>query len=117
MFKEFNRVKKERKPITTDSEIVGNPSTEVVGNPLSIPKLKRKATYPVVPDGEDQTSFERHNRQIKLELKKTRPNQVVLQDLISRSYAMRRIDILENGYSVTEIFKMYPFLSKRDQVC
>ena len=74
-FKEFNRVKK-KKPITTDSEIVGNPSTEVVDNPISIPKLKCKATYSDVPDGENQTSFERHNCQInfRIEENKAQPS-------------------------------------------
>ena len=73
-------------------------------------------TLPVVPDGEDKTSFERHNRVIRAELKKTRPNATVLKDIISRSYAMRRIDVLENSYSLTEVFDKYPFLADPDQV-
>ena len=37
-----------------------------------IPTLKQKPTYPVIPEGEDKTSFDRHNRQIKTELDQTR---------------------------------------------
>ena len=57
-------------------------------------------------------SFQRHNLKIQVELKKTRPNQVVLKDLI----AMRHIDILSNDYGVSQIFEKYPFLSKTEEV-
>ena len=38
------------------------------------PPIKRQSTYPIVPVGEDETSFQRHNLKIQVELKKTRPN-------------------------------------------
>ena len=108
-FKEFNRVKKERKPAVHKVD----PSTGT--HP---PPLKRCLTNPVVPEGEDETSFERHNKQIKAELKKSRgPSQVVLKNLVDRSYAMRRNDVLANSYGISDIFKKYPFLSEPDQVC
>ena len=78
--------------------------------------MKRSITIPVIPEGEDQTSFGRHNRMIQAEMKKSRPNFTVLRELVSRSYAMRRIDLLENTYSLTEVFNKYPFLAESDHV-
>ena len=99
-FKEFNRVKKERKPAVHKVD----PSTGT--HP---PPLKRCLTNPVVPEGEDETSFERHNKQIG--------SSVVLKNLVDHSYAMRRNDVLANSYGISDIFKKYPFLSEPDQVC
>ena len=71
---------------------------------------------PVIPEGEDQTSFARHNHRIQLEMKKTRPNLAVINDLISHSFAMRRHDILDNSYDLETVFQKYPFLREPEQV-
>ena len=68
-----------------------------------------------MPAGEDDSSFARHNKEIKSQLAKKK-NSLVLNDLIKLSYAMRRKDILENSYHVKVIFEKYPFLKQPLQV-
>ena len=62
---------------------------------------------------EDQTSFSRHNNILMRESVKNRPNWTIVNDLMEKSFAMRRIDILDNACDVTE---KYPFLKYPDQV-
>ena len=72
---------------------------------------------PVVPDGEDELSFSRHNKAIKSEMgKKGRANKTILTDLINQSFAMRRRDILESTAHCSIIVKKYPFLKEPIQV-
>lgn len=72
---------------------------------------------PTIPDGEDETSFTRHNKLIKSEMAKGgKKNSVVLSSLIKQSFAMRRRDILENTYHVHVILSKYPFLKEPSQV-
>ena len=52
-FKEFNRVKKERK------HSIGNDAASPDDTKKPV-KVKRMLTYPVLPEGEDETSFERY---------------------------------------------------------
>ena len=41
---------------------------------------------------------------------------VVLNELVSRSYAMRRQDVMSHSYALQEILELYPFLKEPDQV-
>ena len=49
-----------------------------------------------VPAGEDQTSFDRHNRLLAIEFSKMKRNETVAKELMKITYAMHRNDILEN---------------------
>lgn len=70
-----------------------------------------------VPDGEDETSFERHNKLIRTELaKKGKGKKAVLDDLIYQSFAMRRKDISNNIRHSQVLLEKYPFLKKPDEV-
>ncbi len=71
---------------------------------------------PVVPPGEDETSFKRHNKILIMESKKTHPNLGIVNPLMERTFAFRRADILSNGGDVVTIFCKYPFLQSADQV-
>lgn len=109
-FKEFNRVKKERKP----KEQVESTIDPLKSSPK--PVIRQKIAYPEIPEGKNQTSFNKHNRLIQAEFKKSRPNLTVTKECITRSYPMRRVDILENTYGLNEVFKKYPFLTEPDKV-
>ena len=79
----------------------------------TIGKVEKKPSIlisPVIPPGEDEHSFSRHNLRIKAELRKSSPNMHVLDDLASRSFAFRRKDILSNTWDITTIFTKYPLL-------
>lgn len=53
---------------------------------------------------------------LKAEFKKTRTNYDTVQDLMDRTFALRRKDILENTYDLNTIFTLFPFLQESEQV-
>ena len=73
------------------------------------------STLPV-PEGEDSFSFERHNRALKLEHDKVRPNKQVVEELMAQSFAMRWNDLHDNSYGVDTVFEKYPFLADVSEV-
>lgn len=71
----------------------------------------------VIPDGEDEASFARHNKLIKTELtKRGKGNTLVINELVKQSFAMRRKDITENAMHTNMILDKYPFLKEPNQV-
>ena len=69
---------------------------------------------PPVPDGEDQTSFDRHNRVLKAEYSKSNPNVKMVQELMI-TFPMRRRDILSDSHSFDPL-KKYPYLQQPSHV-
>lgn len=69
-----------------------------------------------VPDGEDSTSFERHNRALKLEYDKLRLNKQVAEELIAQSFVMRWNDLHITSYGLDTVFEKYPFLADVSEV-
>ena len=113
-FKEFRRCRKPLTPKMTTPK----PTKTVPPVSKQQPPGSMVLTIPDVPVGEDETSFTRHNKQIKSEMAKGhKKNNVVLDDLIAQSFAMRRRDILDNSYHVNVILEKYPFLRHPSQVC
>ena len=66
--------------------------------------------------GEDNVSFERNNKLLLVEWKKTIPNREILSDLVLSTYAHRRADITANKCNVDAVFSKYPFLQDKMQV-
>ena len=79
--------------------------------------LYNTASLPPIPAGEDNISFQRHCRVLEAEWRKTKRSPMVVEELMKRTYAFRRRDIVETGRGVEEIFELYPFLQDSDQVC
>ena len=106
-FKERRRTKKPRTPKAESTEVL-----------LSLQPKKGPATnkleVPAIPPGEDNTSFERHNRILKLEYAKANPNVATVKELMKTTFAMRRRDILSEGHKF-DIGK-YPFLQEPGHV-
>lgn len=75
----------------------------------------KKQDIPAIPAGEDENSFERHNRTLKAEYSKANRNGKMVDELMERIYPMRRQDILAQGHSYDPVAK-YPFLQVADQV-
>ena len=71
---------------------------------------------PLIPNGEDETSFIHHNKVLLMESKKGRPNMAVVVPLMERTFAFWRADILANSYNITTLLMKYPFLQHVDQV-
>ena len=107
-----NRLKERRKP-----HVPKKPHSET--QPMTkIEKPKRPAISQnqlVVPAGEDQTSFARHNRLLAIEFSRTKRNETVAKELMKMSYEMRRNDILENGHTIN-VLEKYPFLQTIEHV-
>ncbi len=99
-FKERRRVKKPR----TSSPMV--PMRKQTKKPsVKIHEL------PDVPDGEDATSFERHNRMLTIEFSKPTPNNCNVEQIMKITYPMRRRDIIEFGHMKDyNALVKYPFL-------
>ena len=85
--------------------------------PLFIQHYSHPDSLPPIPAGEDITSFKRHCRVLEAEWRKSRRDLVVVDGLMSRTYAFRRRDIIETGRNVEYLFEKYPFLQDPDQVC
>ena len=107
-FKNFRRNRQsKKKPVSSpqsDSKITSK------GKLPTTPKL------PTLPAGEDAVSFARHCRVLQAEYKKTTHNLQTVADLMKRTFALRREDILAHSYSLDEIFEKYPFLQESKQV-
>ena len=58
----------------------------------------------------------RHNRRLKLEHQKASPNWQVIQELMDKTFVLRRNDIVKEARDVTKILEEYPFLGFEDQV-
>ena len=73
------------------------------------PGITNSVKEPVPPSGEDTVSYERHTKALQAEFRKTNRNNAVVSDLMGRSFALRRAEILEK----TTVFRhFYPdFLS------
>ena len=67
--------------------------------------------------GEDEISFARHIKALQAEHKKQHPNPQIVEELMSCSFTMRRADILDNSFDLSQLFEKYPFLNDTEQVC
>ena len=82
-----------------------------------LPGITSSPAAPTVPPGEDSVSFERHNKILRAEFKKSKPNGNVISDLMGRSFALRRKDVLANSFDLETLFGKFPFLQDSDKVC
>ena len=116
-FKNFRRkrrcrVKKEEQP--GEDPPSPNPRTAAGKSPGMASAMEQQ---PVVPLGEDTVSFGRHCKVLQTEYKKASRNGQVVVDLMDRTFAFRRQDILSHTYDLSELFDKYHFLQDCEQVC
>ena len=83
--------------------------------------VKKKApacvqALPEIQPGEDDISFQRHNRVLQAEWSKVKRNVMMVEELMERTFPMRRREILENSCDVQTLFKKFPFLQDPEQV-
>ncbi len=103
-FKEFRRNKKDRSPLNFAISS-RSPSQDIQNK-----RPGESVAIPDIPEGEDDTSFERHNKAIKMECsKKGKRNMAVIKELVTVSFAMRRRDIRDSSCHVKDILVKYPF--------
>lgn len=109
-FKEFRRSPKEKRSIPDDKQI------KTARDKRKIPGVDSILKSPSIPVGEDETSFQRHNKILILESKKAHPTMLVVSELMERTFAFRRKDILDASYDIETIVSKYPFLQNTEQV-
>ena len=105
-FKEFRRT-----PVNRDKS-----SSKIRKSPKKRPGITQIPHQPRFSPGEDAISSERHNKLLKTEFKKTRRNSQLINELMDRSFALRRQTILEHPLNLQSIFDQFPFLHTSDQV-
>ena len=66
--------------------------------------------------GEDEVSFKRHNKILVSEKAKVNPNMMIVNELMDKTFYMRREDITNNPCVVSTLLSKYPFLSVENQV-
>ena len=110
----FKDKRRERKP--KSSKASTGCSAELESQRKVVPRPHKPFALPPIPDGEDTVSFERHNRVLQSEWTKSSRNAVTIEQLMERTFPMRRRDILEESADVQATFNRYPFLQDPDQV-
>ena len=80
------------------------------------PGIINSVKRPVPLPGEDEVSYERHTKALQAEFKKTNHNNALISDLMQRSFALRRMEILEKNYGLTALLSRFPFLQEADEV-
>ena len=115
-FKEFRREKKPRNAKKQESLPESASPPVAPPNKGKAPGITRSVRSPVPPDGEDTTSFERHTNVLQAEYSKTSKNMEIVNSLMERSYAHRRMEILSKATDVVQILQKFPFLQEPQYV-
>ena len=66
---------------------------------------------------EDTVTYERNVTLLQQQEKKTAPNQHIINDLMGKTFTIRRKRIVSNPTRVKELIETYPCLKHPDQVC
>ncbi len=111
-FKDFNQKKRTAQ---SESGENGSSGSRKVFNKL--PGAHRSDSFqpPLIPPGEDEAPYERHNRVLCAEWGKASRNAAVIEQLMGLSFALRRRDIMK-GMDLITIFSNFPFLQESQQV-
>ena len=99
------------------SSSAGDGGIEIVKKPR--PEFKQFPKYlepPVVPVGEDEYSYKRHMQLLKHEEGKISPDMHAINNLMTKTYALRRQKILKEHQATKELLKECPSLKRCNQV-
>jgi len=100
-----------KRPVTED-----NSSTTVPGKKQKMVFLPKYPVPPKISLSEDDASYERHIKKLKLEAQKPSPDKQTIRTLMKVTYPFRRNEIIEKGLEIPEVLKIYSPLKKIDQV-
>ena len=73
-------------------------------------------SIPIIPEGEDQHSHDRHAKLLSVECRKVNPNSAVKKKLMDHNFPFRRKEIISNPTLVSTITKIYPPLKEYIEV-
>ncbi len=112
----INRFKEMRRPPKSKSNSSDSIKVHVKREVKRSPGISKPLSVLEIPAGEDSVSFERHNRVLRTEWTKSNRNAMLVEQLMDRTFAMRRRDILDTSTDVQTILAKYPFLQDPEQV-
>ena len=106
------------KPKNTKTELGENQGEPKTKKQRVEPKhLPRKPTeIPEIPIGEDLESCERNIKFLQKEEKKKVVNQCIIENLMQRTFAFRRKEIIDTPTAIVNIIRRYPSLRRPQQV-
>lgn len=111
-FKEFRRTSVPRSSSSTPLSNTKKPPKQRSPGIIQQAASRRFA----ISLGEDSVSLERHENCLMDELRKRKPNEVVVSDLVKRTFSLRRKTILDTPMSMDLIFIKYPFFKDINHV-
>ncbi len=94
----------------------GDPTKKIVkpgaSTTSSKPHLPTQPDQPQQSVGEDAMSMKRHYKKLQAEQKKANPNKAIVHDLMGRTFAIRRSEIVstESIIPLEELLDKYPSL-------
>ena len=95
----------------------GNPSKEEWKMvPIARPCMPAVPVNVLMPVGEDEASQLRHEKVLKVEMKKVNPNKQTVRELMRRSFFLRREKIVAGLGSVQDVLAFYPALKYPEEV-
>ena len=103
-FRNAGKPKKVKSALETESISDGPPTKKARVEFKQFPQIQSE---PVIPTGEDDSSYLRNHKMLLLEEKKLNPNKKIVSVLMARTFAFRRQEIMKSSKAVPEILKMY----------
>lgn len=99
----------------------GSRSSDAMVNVKKTPKNPQGPRPPVIyieddSYDEDEAGFERHLKFLQREYKKLRPDDVIVKEMMKKTFKIRRQHIQEVPTRVTDILETYPALQNYDHV-
>ena len=96
-----------------------NRPTETTSESAAPPKKRAKIddpakhTYPAIPEGaDDEESTKRNLELLKGESLKPKPRSDVMKDLLTRTFPVRRVTILNSNSTIVDVVKENSYLKK-----
>ena len=104
-----------RKPTTKKR---GDPSKKKSPANNILPKIIKPSIpfAPLIPEGEDEASLERHLKKLKEEMKRPTPSKNIVRELMRRTFPLRRRIIMDGTEILSSILQTYPALKFPDEV-
>lgn len=116
-FREYRRPDKVTSSSTLSASSCSTSHEDSAKSIRKHPGITKDIPVPKQVDGEDNFSFAQHNKLLKTEFGKSKPNNSIISEIMDLSFPMRRHDIISNCYlGVKSLFGQYPFLQTFEQV-
>nr|XP_057910115.1 uncharacterized protein LOC131105724 [Doryrhamphus excisus] len=94
----------------------GNPEGDSSSKNIKRPKRGEANYLPNLPEGHDETSLENDRQTLVEEMKKRRPNGILISKVMDQTFPLRRQEIVKNEPEVKNMVERWPALFTERQV-